>query len=288
MFHHGPVDELLLCMYQLPVKSTLTKAIDRGYLKGWQGLTSHRTRHHISVSTESKLGHIDQQCQGVRSTQPTPTTMPLQIPDSFDNPMEDVPQEPHNACTHFVFMAIYKNQWQPLHQSDRPFPYHSIQPQPRVCCCLYIFDPNMTRSIPIKNCSKEELLCAYRKIYKWLTLWGFKPLLHKLNNKSSKDVETFVAMEKTCIQYTPPDIHCTNPAKQAICTWKNHFCAGMTGLPKSFLIANWCRLTTQCDTTLNMLCLYHQNPLLLAHEALEGSFSFDATHMAPLATGRKK
>jgi hypothetical protein len=48
-----------------PVKSTLTKAIDRGYIKGWQGLTSQRTCHHISVSTESKMGLMDQNRQGV-------------------------------------------------------------------------------------------------------------------------------------------------------------------------------------------------------------------------------
>jgi hypothetical protein len=55
------------------------------------------------------MGHMDQQRQGVRSTQPTPTTVPLQVPDIFDaDPMEDVPQEPHNARIQFVFMAIYK------------------------------------------------------------------------------------------------------------------------------------------------------------------------------------
>jgi hypothetical protein len=48
-----------------PIKSTLTKAIDRGYLKGWQGLTSQWTHHHISISTESKIGYMDQNCQGV-------------------------------------------------------------------------------------------------------------------------------------------------------------------------------------------------------------------------------
>ncbi len=89
-----------------PVKSTLTKAIDRSYLKGWRGLTSQRTRHHISISTESKMGHMDQQRQGVRFTQPTPITVPLQVFDIFNDPMEDVPQEPHNARTHFIFMAI--------------------------------------------------------------------------------------------------------------------------------------------------------------------------------------
>ncbi len=61
-----------------PVKSTLTKAIKRSYLKGCQGLTSQQTCRHISVSTESKMGHMDQQHQGVQSTHPTVTTMPEQ------------------------------------------------------------------------------------------------------------------------------------------------------------------------------------------------------------------
>jgi hypothetical protein len=60
-----------------PVKSTLTKAIDRDYLKSWRGLTSQQTRRYISVSTESEMGHMDHQCQGVQSTQPAPTTVPL-------------------------------------------------------------------------------------------------------------------------------------------------------------------------------------------------------------------
>jgi hypothetical protein len=91
-------------------------------------------------------------------------------------------------------------------------------------------------------------------------------------------------MEKTCIQYTPLDNHCTNPAKCAICTWKNYFLAGMAGLPKSFPIANWCHLTMQCNSALNMLCPCCQNPLLLAHKVLKKLFSFNATPMAPLGT----
>jgi hypothetical protein len=106
----------------------------------------------------------------------------------------------------------------------------------------------------------------------------------QFDNKTSNDVETFVSTEQTCIQYTPLGIHHTNPAKQAIRTWKNHFLASMTGLPKLFPIANWFHLLTKRNTTLNMPPLRCQNPLLLAHKALEGSFSFDATPMAPLGT----
>jgi hypothetical protein len=124
-----------------PVKSTLTKAINRGYLKGWQGLKSQQTCHHISVSTESEMGHMDQQCQGVQPTQPTPTTLPIQIPNIFNDPMEDVPQEPHNARTNIVFMAIYKINGNLFNDQTGRFPITSNHGHAYVVV-FYIFDAN--------------------------------------------------------------------------------------------------------------------------------------------------
>jgi hypothetical protein len=77
-------------------------------------------------------------------------------------------------------------------------------------------------------------------------------------------------------------MHCTNPAKRAVCTWKDHFMAGIAGLPLLFPLAHWCQLTAQSNTTLNMMRPCHLNPLLSKHRALEGTFLFDATPMAPL------
>jgi hypothetical protein len=114
---------------------------------------------------------MDQQCQGVQSTQPTPTIVPLQIPDSFDNPMKDVPQEPHNARTHFVFVAIYEINGNLFTNQTGRFPFTSNHGHAYVVV-FYILNANAVRSVPIKNCSKEELLPAYCKIYKWLTLCG--------------------------------------------------------------------------------------------------------------------
>ncbi len=65
---------------------------------------------------------------------------------------------------------------------------------------------------------------------------------------------------------------------------EKHFLSSITGLPKTFPIANWCCLTDQTDFTLNMLWPCHQNPALYAFKALEGSYLFDATPMAPLGT----
>ena len=78
------------------------------------------------------------------------------------------------------------------------------------------------------------------EVYVWLTTRGYQPLLHKLDNETSHDVKAFIVAEQVKIQYTPPDMHCTNPAKRAVWTWKNHFTAGIAGILSSFLIANWC------------------------------------------------
>jgi hypothetical protein len=103
-----------------------------------------------------------------------------------------------------------------------------------------------------------------------------------MDNETSHDVETFICKENIRFQYTPPNIHRTNLAEREIRTWKNHFLSGIAGLPKTFPIANWCHITNQTDLTLNMLQPCHQNPALLAFKALKGSYSFDATPMAPL------
>jgi hypothetical protein len=87
------------------------------------------------------MGNMDQQRQGVQSTLPTPTTMPLQVPDSFDDPMEDVPQKPHNACTHFLFMAIYEINGNLFTNQTGHFPITSNHDQAYVVV-LYIFNAN--------------------------------------------------------------------------------------------------------------------------------------------------
>jgi hypothetical protein len=134
------------------------------------------------------------------------------VPDSFDDPIEDIPQEPPNSHTHFVFMAIYKINGILFTNQTGQFPITSNRGHAYIVVS-YIYNANAICSVPIMNCSKEELLRAYQKIYAWLTLRSFKPLLHTLNNKTFRGAKTFVATKQTHIQYTPPNIHCTNPAK---------------------------------------------------------------------------
>ena len=74
-----------------------------------------------------------------------------------------------------------------------------------------------------------------------------------MDNKTSKDVEIFIAEQQAKAQYTPADIHHTNIYEQFFRTWKNHFTAVRAGSPSSFCMAKWCEMIEQCDITLNMV-----------------------------------
>jgi hypothetical protein len=86
----GQLTDYYFTCLNYPVKSTLIKTINRGYLKGWRRLASQQIRCHISISTESEMGHIDRNCQGAQSTQPSlpnPRAEPVCVPDIVDDPI---------------------------------------------------------------------------------------------------------------------------------------------------------------------------------------------------------
>jgi hypothetical protein len=262
------------------VLSTLINAINKGYLKGFPGLTAQQACHHITINDATVKGHMDQTRQGQQTTQPTQS--PIALPPQ-DNTINLVAQEPNNTMTNLVYMHTHGITGQILTDQIGRFPITSNRGHAYLVI-FYVYNANFISSVPIKNCTKEKLLCAYQLAYEYLTCRGFKPLLQKMDNETSKDVEDFIKSQQRTLQYTPPDIHCTNSSQRVIRTWKNHFTAGIASLPKSFPIANWCCPANQCNYTVNMLRPCHQNPALSAFEAMEGSFSFDATPMAPPGT----
>ena len=257
-----------------PVVSTWCKAIDAGYFQGWPGLTSTRVRKFIKVSEETEMGHMDQRKAGIRSTKTK-----ADEPDS----MESVPQTPTNDKTHHVYMSLTEVEGRLYSNQTGRFPITSNRGNCYVII-FYVVDGNYIKSYPIKSRHRSNLLKAYEEVYSYLRVRGYRPQLHKLDNETSRDVEDFITDQQTKIQYTPADMHRTNLAEKAIRTWKNHFTSTRANTPPSFPMANWCKMLEQCDITLNMMRPCTTNPLLSAFEAMEGTYSFDATPMAPMGT----
>jgi hypothetical protein len=113
--------------------------------------------------------------------------------------MEPLTQEPFNARTHIVFMTIieitggvFSNQlgWFPI-MSNSSNKYIVI---------FYIYDADFVKSVPTKSRTKEEFLQAYKSVYTYLTACGFKPQFHKMDNKTSHNVENFMCNEYTWLE----------------------------------------------------------------------------------------
>jgi hypothetical protein len=132
-----------------PVPSSLFHAIDRRCLKGWCSLTSRRVQRHITGSPKSAMDHMDQVQKGTCSTQPqTPTnaTIPMWVlpprPNHHINDyMVDAPQEPHNTCTHIVFMHAHAINGTTTSDQTGQFPITSNQGNVYMVV-FYIFNTN--------------------------------------------------------------------------------------------------------------------------------------------------
>ena len=140
------------------------------------------------------------------------------------------------------------------------------------------------RGRPKKSREKKELLRAYQEVYAFCQQRGFAPKLHKLDNETSKEVEAFVASQQTDIQYTPPDMHRTNPAERAIQTWKSCKKSSLASVPNDFPMALWCRMCDQVDLSVNIIRKCRQNPLLSAWAAMNGEYHFESHPIAPPGT----
>ncbi len=112
----------------------------------------------------------------------------------INNYMVDAPQEQHNACTYIVFMHAHAINGTTSSDKMGRFPVTSNWGNAYLVV-FYVYNTNYICLVPIKNQSKKELLRAYRVTYKWLTLRGFKPLLHKMDNKTSHEVENFIRLQ---------------------------------------------------------------------------------------------
>lgn len=163
------------------------------------------------------------------------------------------------------------------------FPHTSSQGN-KYIMVLYHYAFNAILATPMKNQLNNTIIETYRKMLQPLLLAGFKPDLHMMGNKMSKQVQQFFDSAGISYQLAPPHIHRCNAAKRAIRTFKNHFIAGLASTDKTFPIYLLDRLVQQAVFTLNLLCRSRCNPNLSTHAQLFGQFDFNATPLAPPGT----
>ena len=100
---------------------------------------------------------------------------------------------------------------------------------------------------------------------------GIQPNTYILDNEVSRLLLDAMEKEKIKYQMVPPHIHRANLAERAIQTFKNHFKAGLATLDPDFPLAEWDRLISQENITLNLL----RSSSLSAYAYLFGKFDFN-------------
>jgi hypothetical protein len=127
-----------------PVKSTWITAIKNGNFLSWPGLTEHDVEKHLSKSTATTKGHLNQQRQNSRTTQ-TKITKASSQEYGID----------HGIKTQFVYAAtIYAVQIY-TDQTGR-FPVVSSKGN-KYIMISYDYDSNAILAQPIKDCTSPEL-----------------------------------------------------------------------------------------------------------------------------------
>jgi hypothetical protein len=148
---------------------------------------------------------------------------------------------------------------------------------------VYDYDSNTILTEPLTSCIETELLRAYSKLYDYLTAWGLKPVLQRLDNEAPGRLQSYMRNKSVTFQLIPPHNHQRKAPEKAIGTWKDHFIAGLSSLDPNFPMHLGCRLIPLATTTPNLLRQSHINPRLSAEAQLNGAFDFNKTPLAPPA-----
>jgi hypothetical protein len=154
-----------------PVKSTWITAIKNGSFTSWPGLTEHAVEKHLSKSTSTTKGHLNQQRQNARTTKFKDTKVIFTEPD-LD----------HGIKTQLVYAATIDAGQMYTDQTGR-FPVLSSKGN-KYIMILYDYDSNAILAQPIKDRTAPELLKAFQVMEQELVARGIKTKLMKLDNEA--------------------------------------------------------------------------------------------------------
>ena len=146
---------------------------------------------------------------------------------------------------------------------------------------MFDTDSNLINTVPIKNRSTPELLKGFKHCHEYLKKHRFRAKLLRLDNEVSRELIAHIESEQLQYQLASPGDHRTNPAEQAIQTFKNHFIAILSGSDLEFSSNCWDLLVPQAVITLNLLRPSCINPAISAYAQVNGNFNFSDTPLAP-------
>ena len=251
-----------------PVKSTWLKAIRAGNFAGWPLVTVENVHKYFPESEETPMGHLNQQRQHVRSTQPREPLPEIDTSVTAGKKEKD------------VYIKVFDMKNQVYSDQTGAFPVRSRAGHRYLMVMLEI-DSNVIIVEPMTSRRDAEMQRAYLVLIGRLKRAGVQIKKHVLDNECSQSMKELI--EKTCkYELVPAHSHRRNIAETSIKAFKQHFISILSGLPPSFPLNMWHRLLPQTELTLNLLRQSNAYPTVSAHQALFGAFDYNRQPLAPL------
>jgi hypothetical protein len=178
-----------------PVNSTWIAAIKNGNFTSRPGLTERTVERHLSKSSATVKGNINQQRVNTISTKIKEEENCGNIDTDLDNGIK----------TNCIYAAtIYSGQI----YTDQTGRFHVVSSKVKKCTMvLYEYDGNAILAEPIKNRTAAELLRAFQVMEKKLTARGLQPKLMRLDNEASQLIKTYLHEHNIHSQLVPPYSH---------------------------------------------------------------------------------
>jgi hypothetical protein len=238
-----------------------------GNFSSWPGLNEQSVEKHLSKSTSTAKGQLNQQRQNARTTKIKDAEL-LDPEANLD----------HGIKTQYVYAATIDAGQIYTDQTGR-FPVVTSKGN-KYIMVLYDYDSHAILAKPIKDRTAPELLKAFQFMEQELVAKGLKTKLMKLDNEASKLLKDYLYQQDITFQLVPPYSHRRNSAERAIRSFKDHLIAGLCSTDKSFPMHLWDRILPQAVITLNMLGTSRINPKLSAAIHIFGQYDFNRAPMA--------
>ena len=117
----------------------------------------------------------------------------------------------------------------------------------------YNHDSNAILLEPLTHCSERELIRAICVLHFYLSAHSLTPTYQMLDKECPGGLKTFLRDSSIDFQLVPSYLHCTNAAKSAIQTYKNHLAINLSSCDHNFPSHLWDRLIPHDTLELNLL-----------------------------------
>ncbi|KAI2502231.1 hypothetical protein MHU86_12203 [Fragilaria crotonensis] len=221
-----------------PALSTLTKALDRGYLPQCMGLTSQALRKHPPHSVATIKGHLDQTRKNQRSTKTAPPLPALPPPDAefSDEEADAFPvSDPDNARSHHCYTAIVDAASGQIYSDQTGKFIVASSTGNNYILVVYDYDSNSILVEPMRSRTGPCILAAFTVIHARLVAAGLRPQLQRLDNECSEALKSFLTKEAIKFQLVPPKVHRRTPpnaqsARSKITSWPDYAASTRTSV----------------------------------------------------------